>query len=148
MKHENDKNKGLAIFSDVLLEGIKKRAAAGEQTILFLNRRGYHTTLLCPQCRQTVKCRHCDITLTFHLGDNQLACHQCAFNLQPPPQQCPACKGANPMKYRGIGIELAQKALHAILPNIRSIRLDADTTRHKGSSQNCSRILARAKRMS
>ena len=135
MKHEHDKAKGAAIFSDVLLEGIKKRAAVGEQTILFLNRRGYHTTLQCQQCSQSVKCRHCDIALTFHLGDNHLACHQCNFSLQPPPSQCPTCKHPNPMKYRGIGIELAQKALHAILPDIRSIRLDADTTRHKGSHQ-------------
>jgi primosomal protein N' (replication factor Y) (superfamily II helicase) len=135
MKHEHDKAKGTAIFSDLLLEGIKKRAAVGEQTILFLNRRGYHTTLLCQQCRLPVKCLHCDVALTFHRGENHLACHLCDYTLLPPPSQCPSCKGENPMKYRGIGIELAQKALHAILPDIRSIRLDSDTTRHKGSHQ-------------
>lgn len=135
MKHEHDKAKGRAIFSDLLLEGIKKRAASGEQTILFLNRRGYHTTLLCQKCHLPVKCLHCDVALTFHRGENHLACHLCDYTLLPPPSQCPSCQGGNPMKYKGVGIELAQKALHAILPEIRSIRLDSDTTRHKGSHQ-------------
>lgn len=135
MKHENDKAKGAAIFSEALLDGIKKRMDAGEQTILFLNRRGYHTTLQCQQCGKSIQCQHCDVSLTFHRGDNCLVCHLCNYTLQPPPAQCPNCKGDNPMKFRGIGIELVQKNLHAIFPDIRTIRLDADTTRHKGSHQ-------------
>ncbi|MCE5318580.1 MAG: primosomal protein N' [Parachlamydia sp.] len=135
MRREFDKSKGATSFSDALLSAIKKRMATGEQTILFLNRRGYHTMLWCPQCTQTAKCRHCDVSLTFHLGDNCLSCHLCQYTLSPPPRQCPSCHADNPLKFRGVGTEQVEKALHAILPGIRTLRLDADTTRHKGSQQ-------------
>lgn len=135
MKHEFDKKKGYTNFSDALLDGIKKRVESGEQVILFLNRRGYHTTLFCQSCQNAVKCNHCDTSLTFHLGSNSLACHLCGFSYTPPPAQCPACKCQNPMKYKGVGTEQIQKAIHALFPDIRSIRLDADTTKHKGSHQ-------------
>jgi primosomal protein N' (replication factor Y) (superfamily II helicase) len=135
MKAEHAKAKGYTSFSEALLDGIKKRQAKGEQTILFLNRRGYHTTMLCQACSTAVRCSHCDTALTFHLGDNHLACHLCGFTLVPPPRQCPSCHQQQTMKYRGVGTELVQKSLHAILPEIRSMRLDADTTKHKGSHQ-------------
>lgn len=135
MKKEFEKAKGFTNFSEKLIGGIKTRFEQGEQTILFLNRRGYHTTLLCQQCREAVKCCHCDVALTFHLGDNTLACHLCGFNLSPPPKQCPKCRHDHPMKFRGVGTELIEKSLHAILPGIRTLRVDADTTRHKGSHQ-------------
>jgi primosomal protein N' (replication factor Y) (superfamily II helicase) len=135
MKREFERSKGFTNFSESLLEGIKKRQGAGEQTILFLNRRGYHSTLFCQECRQPVKCNHCDISLTFHLGDNTLACHLCGFAHTPPPQKCPSCQSLNPMKFKGVGTELIEKSLHAIFPDIRTIRVDADTTRHKGSHQ-------------
>lgn len=135
MKNEYLKNKGFTSFSQKLLDGIKHRQAVGEQTILFLNRRGYHTTMLCQGCSQPVRCNHCDVALTFHLGENHLACHLCGFNISPPPRQCPSCKGAETMKYKGVGTEQVQRALHAVLPDIRSMRIDADTTRHKGSHQ-------------
>lgn len=135
MKIEKERNKGSNIFSDHLLTGIKKRWEKGEQTILFLNRRGYHTVLSCPACTQTIKCNHCEIPLTYHLGDNYLACHLCDFRLSPPPKECPGCKGAKPMKFHGVGTEQVEKALYAIFPGVRILRMDADTTRHKGSHQ-------------
>lgn len=135
MKKEYEKAKGLTTFSEALLSGIEKRTARGEQSILFLNRRGYHTSMLCPDCNQAIKCNHCDVPMTFHLGDNTLACHQCGFQISPPPRECPTCKGTRPLKFRGVGTEHVEKALHAIFPEIRTIRVDADTTRHKGSHQ-------------
>ena len=135
MKREFEKAQGFTNFSEKLIDGIKKRTEQGEQTILFLNRRGYHTTLICQACNETVKCQHCDVAMTFHLGDNSLSCHLCGFNRTPPPQQCPGCRHANPLKYRGVGTELIEKNLHALFPGIRSLRIDADTTRHKGSLQ-------------
>jgi primosomal protein N'' len=135
MKREFEKAKGYTSFSEVLLDGIKKRQELGQQTILFLNRRGYHTTLLCNGCRQAVRCAHCDVALTFHLGQNTLACHLCGYSLSPPPRQCPACKSHDTMKFRGVGTEQVEKALHAVLTDIRTLRIDADTTRHKGSHQ-------------
>lgn len=116
----------------------------GEQTILFLNRRGYHTTMVCQGCSKPVRCNHCDVALTFHLGDNHLACHLCGYTLAPPPRSCPSCQGAT-MKYKGVGTEQVQRSLHAILPDIRSLRIDADTTRHKGSHQKLLKEFATGK---
>ncbi len=135
MRKEFEKAKGITHFSDLLLTKIKRRQERGEQTILFLNRRGYHTILRCPGCLQTIKCAHCDIPLTFHLGDNCLACHLCGYQLTPPPSECAQCRGAKPLKFRGVGTEQIEKILHNIFPGIRTLRIDADTTRHKGSHQ-------------
>jgi primosomal protein N' (replication factor Y) len=133
MNKEFEKAKGFTTFSEALLSGIIKRQEVGEQSILFLNRRGYHTTLFCKGCNKPIQCKHCDVALTFHLGDNTLACHLCGFHISPPPRQCPSCKSTDTMKFRGIGTELVEKSLHAIMPGVRTLRIDADTTRHKGS---------------
>jgi primosomal protein N' (replication factor Y) (superfamily II helicase) len=135
MRKEFEKAKGYTNFSEALLNGIEKRQQKGEQTILFLNRRGYHTVLLCQTCQHTLKCAHCDVAMTFHLGDNCLACHLCSYQMLPPPKECPACHGNRPLKFRGVGTEQIERALHAIFPTIRTLRIDADTTRHKGSHQ-------------
>jgi primosomal protein N' (replication factor Y) len=135
MRREYDRAKGITNFSEKLLNGIEKRHKCGEQVILFLNRRGYHTTLLCQECSQAIKCAHCEVTLTFHLGENHLSCHLCGYQIAPPPKECPSCKGQKPLKFRGAGTEQIEKALHAIFPSIRTLRIDADTTKHKGSHQ-------------
>lgn len=145
MKKEYEKAQGYTHFSDLLLTGIKKRQEVGEQTILFLNRRGYHTNLMCKGCGKAVQCNHCDIAMTFHLGDNCLACHQCGYRLQPPPKACPYCRSENQLKYKGAGTEQIEKAIHAVLPEIRTIRVDGDTTRHKGSQQRLLRDFATGK---
>lgn len=145
MKKEFEKAKGFTNFSDPLIRGIKDRFTKGEQTILFLNRRGYHTMQVCTSCGKGIRCRHCDVALTFHLGENHLSCHLCGYHISPPPSSCPTCKDPNPMKFRGVGTELIQSSLHAILPDIRTIRLDADTTRHKGSHQKLLRDFATGK---
>lgn len=135
MKREFEIAGGYTNFSDVLLEGIKNRRDRGEQTILFLNRRGYHTTLFCKGCSEAISCKHCDTTLTYHFGEQQLACHLCGFTLSPPPKQCPKCSSYDTMKYRGVGTEQIERSLHAILKDIRTTRMDADTTKHKGAHQ-------------
>lgn len=135
MRKEFDKAKGWTQFSDLLLNGIEKRHQQGEQTILFLNRRGYHTIFLCQACQQPVKCPHCDVSMTFHLGDNCLSCHLCHHQFQPPPTTCPSCRSQKTLKFRGVGTEQVERALHAIFPSIRTLRMDADTTKHKGSHQ-------------
>ncbi|MCB1181357.1 MAG: primosomal protein N' [Chlamydiia bacterium] len=133
MKKENEKVKGIALFSDLLLEKIQDRFRKGEQTILFLNRRGYHTSLLCLKCSHLFSCPHCERALTFHLGDKILACHLCGYHLSPPPKECPSCRTTETLKYRGRGTEQVERALHAIFPEIRTLRIDGDTTRQKGS---------------
>jgi primosomal protein N' (replication factor Y) (superfamily II helicase) len=133
MRREFDKAKGITQFSEALLNAIEKRMSKGEQTILFLNRRGYHTLLLCQECQYTFKCVQCDVALTFHLGDNCLCCHLCNYQISPPPRECPKCAGQRPLKFRGAGTEQIERALHAIFPSVRTLRIDADTTKHKGS---------------
>ncbi len=132
MQKEWEKNAGFTLFSDALLQGIKKRIEQGEQTILFLNKRGYHRSQACLKCSFVVVCPHCEVSLTFHLGENILACHLCDHRIKPH-RTCPECKCEEGLKYKGAGTELVEKALHAIFENVRTLRLDADTTRHKGS---------------
>lgn len=133
MKLEYEKK--MTIFSEALLSAIEKRWKKGEQTILFLNRRGYHTLLLCSGCGESLKCSSCDISMTFHKNDNTLSCHLCHETCSPPPKTCPHCKASDLLKFRGIGTEQVEAALYAIFPKIRILRLDADTTKHKGSHQ-------------
>ncbi|MBS0622918.1 MAG: primosomal protein N' [Verrucomicrobia bacterium] len=122
------------LFCDLLLSEIAKRVIIGEQSLLFLNRRGYHTSLVCSLCNEAVQCLHCSTSLTFHLKTNCCCCHLCGFSI-PPPRLCPHCKTGEPMKFCGVGTEQIERALHAIFPNIRSLRADGDTTRHKGSHE-------------
>ncbi len=133
MKQEYEKSQGFTLFSDALLRGIKQRLDVGEQTLLFLNRRGYHTSQICLSCSQVVSCPHCDLSLTFHRSENYLSCHLCSYSLTPPPKSCKKCGSSNTMKFRGAGTEQVQRALYALFPEIRVLRMDADTTRHKGS---------------
>ncbi len=134
MRLEFEKTKGFTLFSDALLDAIKKRRSLGEQTILLLNRRGYQTSCLCTKCGETVRCPHCDLALTYHLGEEILTCHLCDFRLLKL-RSCPKCHADETLKYKGAGTEMVERALHAILPEIRTLRLDADTTRHKGSHE-------------
>ncbi|NGX51390.1 MAG: Primosomal protein N', partial [Chlamydiae bacterium] len=133
MKEEYRKSEGFTLFCDALLQGIKKRLALGEQTLLFLNRRGYHTFQMCAGCGEGVKCPHCSVSLTFHKRANHLTCHLCSFTIAPPPTICPYCKESATLHYKGVGTEQVERTLHALFPTVRTIRMDADTTRHKGS---------------
>lgn len=144
MKQEFEKAKGFTNFSDALIGGLKKRMEKGEQSILFLNRRGYHTTMMCQGCRKAIRCIHCEASLTFHLGENTLACHLCGYNIYPP-KNCPTCQHPDPLKFKGVGTELIEKSLHALLPGIRTLRMDADTTKHKGSHQKLFRAFGTGK---
>jgi primosomal protein N' (replication factor Y) len=135
MNREYERNSGYTNFSDPLLKGIQQRVELGEQSLLFLNRRGYHTTLTCKACGEAVQCAHCSVSLTFHRNHNQLSCHLCGYTAAPPPKQCPSCHCGETMKFRGVGTEQIERALHAVLPEVRTLRIDADTTRHKGSHQ-------------
>ncbi|HSX12355.1 MAG TPA: primosomal protein N', partial [Rhabdochlamydiaceae bacterium] len=134
MRQEFEKNRGFTLFSEKLIDGLKARLKVGEQSLLFLNRRGYHTSSLCPHCSYTLKCPHCEIALTYHLGEKILSCHLCDYRIMPP-RSCPKCHFEGGLKYKGAGTEMVEKALHALFPEVRTLRLDADTTRHKGSHE-------------
>ncbi|MEX1012278.1 MAG: primosomal protein N' [Waddliaceae bacterium] len=134
MKEEYEKADGNLLFANPLLKKIKERFEKGEQSILFLNRRGYHAFLICKSCSSTIQCQHCDVTLTFHKSERQLRCHICGHT-QMPTAHCPTCKAGDTLQYKGMGTERVERTLNALIPEIRTIRLDADTTRHKGSLQ-------------
>ena len=134
MKHEYEKKKGFTLFSDKLLGAIKSRLAVGEQSLLLLNRRGYHSSQVCLSCAHIMKCPHCDMNLTFHLGENILACHLCDFR-QRLEKCCPSCHKEGQFKFKGAGTEMVEKAMHSLFPEARIIRMDADTTRKKGSHE-------------
>ena len=133
MKEEFNRAGGFTLFSEAMIDAIKKRYQKGEQSLLFLNRRGYHTFQLCASCEESVKCPHCDVSLTFHKKTNHLACHLCGFILAPPPVKCPYCQATASLHFKGVGTEQVERTLHALFPDIRTLRMDADTTRHKGS---------------
>lgn len=133
MKTACEKAGGFTLFSEELIDGITSRIEQGEQTLLFLNKRGYHSCQTCTACEHVESCPHCDISLTFHRNDETLACHQCGFFLKPPPRNCSNCGKDTNIKMKGYGTEQIERAIHAILPDVRTLRMDADTTRHKGS---------------
>lgn len=125
---------GFTHFCEQLLDGLKKRIQAGEQALLFLNRRGYHRMQTCASCRHIVKCPHCDLSLTFHREENLLRCHLCDFR-QPTPRYCPNCQSSESLQFRGFGTEHVERTLHAIFPEIRTLRMDRDTTAKKHSHE-------------
>jgi primosomal protein N' (replication factor Y) len=122
---------GQMVLSDVLMNGIQDRLERGEQVILFLNRRGYATILICRGCKEVVTCVHCSVPLKYHKGDNTLLCHMCGHT-RPVPKTCPACK-AETVLLRGYGTERVEKLLYARFPGITVLRMDFDTTRKKRS---------------
>lgn len=134
MKIECQKQGRFTYFSQELLRGIEKRYELGEQTILFLNRRGYHTHLLCKNCSWIHKCPHCDLSLTYHRKEEVLTCHLCNYSAKKP-QACPECKNRDHFEFKGYGTEQIERALKAILPNIRTLRIDKDTTQRKNSHE-------------
>jgi len=134
MKKAFEMQGGFTHFSSELLEGIKERISRGEQTLLFFNRRGFHRLQICSVCQEAVKCPHCDLGLTFHRASNLLCCHLCDFH-QEPRRKCPKCGSFDPLEFKGFGIEHAERALHAIFPDIRTLRMDRDTTSRKDSHE-------------
>ncbi|MEI8300967.1 MAG: primosomal protein N', partial [Chlamydiota bacterium] len=136
MELEKQKTDGFTLFAPALLKAIETRIKLGEQTLLFLNRRGYNSLLICPSCQETQKCPHCDVSLTYHKAQNSLNCHTCGYEITPPPKHCPHCKLSSLLVYRGIGTEQVEASLKKIFPQVRTLRMDADTTKHKGSHQD------------
>lgn len=120
-----------AILSGPLRQAIGARLAAGEQVILFLNRRGYATFLLCPACGEAVRCPDCGVSLIYHREEHQVRCHHCGL-ARAAPTICAKCKGHN-IRFSGFGTERVEKELCELFPRAKLGRLDRDTTAHKGS---------------
>lgn len=129
------------IFSQSLREGIADTLQRREQCILFLNRRGYSTFVLCRECGNVMKCPHCDVSLTYHDPDTMLCCHYCGFE-QRSPEICPHC-GGSAIRYFGTGTQKVQAELKRLFPQARIARMDTDTTSRKGSHEQIYDAFAR-----
>jgi primosomal protein N' (replication factor Y) len=121
------------ILAPLLKDALSANYERGEQSLLLLNRRGFAPYLLCADCGDALRCPHCDITLTYYLGQKELRCNYCDFHRQPP-DQCPSCQGANLMP-EGAGTERLEQELQELLPAARIARMDRDTTGRKGAHQ-------------
>ncbi len=122
-----------SMFSRALHEGIAARLERGEQTVLFLNRRGHSTFVMCRTCGYVAGCPECDISLTYHQKSNNLRCHYCGY-AAPAPSVCPEC-GSEHIRYFGTGTQRVEGELAKLFPGIRVIRMDVDTTTEKGSHE-------------
>lgn len=118
-------------LTETLLKEIRCCIDRGEQAILFLNRRGFSTFVTCKNCAETIKCPHCDITLTYHKSNRMLRCHYCGY-ATPLPKVCPNC-GEKSLSDLGVGTEKIEEELHNLLPYARVLRMDVDTTSRKGA---------------
>jgi primosomal protein N' (replication factor Y) len=131
MRQAAHQEKGIPIFSPQLKEAIQQRLERKEQTILFLNRRGYSTALQCPLCGFVAECPNCSVSLTYHRIEQKLCCHICA-HVAPVPKVCPNEKCRNPaIRFSGTGTQKVEEAIRKLFPHARCHRMDADTMKRK-----------------
>lgn len=119
------------LLSNKLVESIKERLASNEQVMLFLNRRGFASFILCQECGEAIKCPSCDITLTYHKGINKLQCHYCDYHVHVP-KNCPACS-SDLLQDFGSGTERLETVIKSRFPEATVGRMDVDTTGKKYS---------------
>ena len=129
MRVEAEQSGRMDVFSRELVEAIRRRLDQAEQTMLFLNRRGFSTSVLCPACGYVAVCTHCAVKMTWHKGCDEIRCHICG-RVQRTPGRCPKC-GAPTLKFSGIGTQRVEAIIRTLFPKARIERMDADTTTHK-----------------
>lgn len=122
-----------SMFSVDLIEGIKTRLERKEQIVLFLNRRGYSSFVLCRDCGTVVQCPNCDISLTYHRSHEKLKCHYCGYD-EYVPQTCPQCTSDH-IRFFGTGTQKVEEEIYKQFPEARVVRMDVDTTSKKGSHE-------------
>jgi primosomal protein N' (replication factor Y) len=120
-----------SMISRKLYENIKATLQGGHQTILFLNRRGHSTFVICRDCGFVLKCNHCDISLTYHFDDKTAQCHYCGYKVQAP-DICPKCRSRN-IRYFGAGTEKVEIEVNRIFPQAKTMRIDSDSISKKDS---------------
>ena len=134
MRQTIRKGNSIPIFSPQLKEAITQRLERGEQTILFLNRRGYSTSLQCPLCGFVAECPNCSISLTYHRQDPKLCCHICNHTA-PVPSACPKCNNPG-IRYAGLGTQRVEDNLTKLFPTARIRRMDSDALKRKEDFRN------------
>jgi primosomal protein N' (replication factor Y) len=129
LRQERRKEKAAAILSEKLQGAIEARLTKKEQTILFLNRRGFSTSLLCSHCGKARDCPNCSVALTFHRTNARLSCHLCGHSAAVP-KRCPEC-GEDALIYAGFGTEKVEANVAALFPKAVVRRMDADSMTRK-----------------
>lgn len=125
LRIEAMRQRGPASLSRQLVDAMHARLARREQTILFINRRGYSSSMLCTKCGHVEECAHCSIAMTYHRTDETLRCHLCAAT-RSAPVRCPKCS-APEIRWRGLGTQRVEEAVRRVLPRARIERMDTDT---------------------
>lgn len=120
-------------ISRLLKKEIESRLKKGEQSILFMNRRGFSTYVFCRKCGYIEQCPNCDVSLTYHANTNSLKCHYCGYE-KSSPNICPEC-GSDKIKRAGTGTQKIESHVRSLFPNARILRMDFDTTRKAGSME-------------
>lgn len=124
-----------SIFSSSLVGKLRECLRSGQQAMLLMNRRGYHSFVSCRKCGYVVKCPNCDLSMTYHLsgGDSRLHCHYCGAQ-QALPEECPEC-GSSYIRFFGAGTQKVEEELKKLFPDVGVVRMDIDTTSGKDGHQ-------------
>lgn len=127
MKREQQETGHFEAISRKLADELEQRLSRGEQAMVLLNRRGYSAFVMCRTCGETVQCRNCAVSMTYHKNAHRMECHYCG-HMSRPPERCPKC-GSEYVQYLGTGSEKLEGLLHSMFPQARIGRLDRDTVR-------------------
>ncbi|PPA72104.1 primosomal protein N' [Jeotgalibacillus proteolyticus] len=122
-----------SMFSRELLTQLKERLQKKEQVVLFLNRRGHSSFIMCRDCGYVMQCPNCEVSMTYHRKSERMKCHYCGEE-EPVPSLCPECRSEH-IRYFGTGTQKVEEELTKLLPEARVIRMDVDTTTKKGSHE-------------
>ena len=124
-----------SVFSGALRRALENCMKRGEQAMLLMTRRGYHSFISCRSCGHVMKCPNCDVAMTYHVsgGDGQLHCHYCGY-AAPHPDECPSC-GSKYIRFFGAGTQKVEEELRRLFPNVGIVRMDVDTTSGKDGHQ-------------
>ncbi|KJF48317.1 MULTISPECIES: primosomal protein N' [Bacillus] len=130
---EELRNGNRSMFSEELMLRLKEVLERKEQAVLFLNKRGYSSFVMCRDCGYVEQCPHCEISLTYHRFQKRLKCHYCGHEASVPTE-CPECHSEH-IRYFGTGTQRVEEELTKVLPEARVIRMDVDTTSRKGAHE-------------
>ncbi|SEN16204.1 primosomal protein N' [Lihuaxuella thermophila] len=131
------------MFSSLLRDSLIECVNRGEQAVLFLNRRGFSTFVMCRECGETLMCPHCDISLTYHQTNRTVRCHYCGY-ADRIPSECPSCRSRH-IRHFGAGTQRVEEELARRFPGLRVIRMDVDTTSRKGAHEKLLTAFAEGK---
>jgi primosomal protein N' (replication factor Y) len=134
MRLEAQKEGRPVLFSRELIEAIRTRLDRAEQTMVFMNRRGFSASLVCPECGYVAECDQCSVGMTFHKARARLVCHLCGDE-KPAPVRCPACNSPE-FRYAGAGTEKIEEVMLKLFPKARIERMDSDTMRRKNAHRD------------